>query len=72
MELKRRLQDEDIAQELILESDSDGHISEDDISPPQSDTEQDRTDTGCRDWTNTIQSRPSAPVIHTFTGGPVG
>jgi hypothetical protein len=58
MALKRRLQDEDIAQELILESDSGAHISEDDISPPQSDsdTEEDRTDTGCRDWTNTRQS----------------
>jgi hypothetical protein len=72
MALKRRLQDEDIAQELILESDSDAHISEDDISPPQSDSDEDRTDTGCRDWTNTIQSRPSVPVIHKFTGGPSG
>jgi hypothetical protein len=69
MELKRRLQDEDIAQKLILESDSDGHISEDDAYPPQSDTEEDRTDTGCRDWTNTRQSRPPASVIHKFTGG---
>jgi hypothetical protein len=75
MALKRRLQDKDIAQEVILESDSDIHISEDDISPPQSDNdtvENDRTDTGCRDWTNTRQSRPSAPVIHKFTGGPSG
>jgi hypothetical protein len=56
--LKRRLQDEDIAQELILESDSDAHLSEDDISPLQSesDTEEDKTDTECRDWTNTTQS----------------
>jgi hypothetical protein len=29
MALKRRLQDEDIAQELILDSDSDAHTSED-------------------------------------------
>jgi hypothetical protein len=69
MALKRRLQDEDIAQELILESDSDAYISENDISPPQSDSDEDRRDTGCRDWTNTIQSQPSAPVIHKFTGG---
>jgi hypothetical protein len=34
MAFKRRLQYEDIAQELILESDSDAYISEDDISPP--------------------------------------
>jgi hypothetical protein len=33
MALKRRLQDEDIAQELILDSDSDAHIFEDEISP---------------------------------------
>jgi hypothetical protein len=75
MYLKRRLQDEDLAQELILESDSDAHISEDDISPSQSDSdteEDDRTDTGCRDWTNARQSRPSAPVIHKFIGGPSG
>jgi hypothetical protein len=56
MALKRRLQDEETAQELILESDSDAHISEYDISPPQSDSDEDRTDTGCRDRTNTIQS----------------
>jgi hypothetical protein len=68
MALKRRLQDKDIAQELILESDFDTHISEDDISPPQSDSDEDRTDTECRDWTNTIQSRPSAPVIHKPNG----
>jgi hypothetical protein len=75
MALKRRLQDDDIAQELILESDSDAHIAEDEISPPQSDNdteEDDRTDTGCRDWTNTTQSRPSAPVTHKFTGRPSG
>jgi hypothetical protein len=72
--LKRRLQDEDIAQEPILESNSDAHTSEDDISPLQSnsDTEHDKTDTECRDWTNTIQSRHSTPVIHKFTGRPSG
>jgi hypothetical protein len=71
MALNRRLQDEDIAKELILESVSDAYISEDDISP-QRDSGEDRTDTGCRDWTNTIQSRTFAPVIHKFTGGPTG
>jgi hypothetical protein len=55
MALKRRLQG-DIAQEMILESDSDAHVSEEEISLPQSDTEEDRTDTGCRDWSNTRQS----------------
>jgi hypothetical protein len=71
MALKRRLQDEDIAQELILESDSNAHTSEDDISPLQSDsdTEEDKTDTECRDLTNTIQSRHSAPVMTQVYGG---
>jgi hypothetical protein len=42
MALKRGLQDEDIAQELILDSDSDAHMSEDDISSQSdSDTEDD-------------------------------
>jgi hypothetical protein len=70
MALKGRLQDEDIAQELILDTDSEAHISEDDISPQSdSDTEEDdRTDTGYRDWTDTSQSRSSSPVIHKFTG----
>jgi hypothetical protein len=75
MALNRRLQDKDIAQELILDTDSEAHISEDDISPPQSDSdteEHDRTNTGCRDWTYITHSRPSAPVIHKFTGGPSG
>jgi hypothetical protein len=42
---KRRVQDEDIAWELILDPDSDTHISD-----------VDRPDTGCRDWTDTRQS----------------
>jgi hypothetical protein len=33
MALKKRLQDKDIAQELILDSDSDDHTSEDKTSP---------------------------------------
>jgi hypothetical protein len=40
MALKRRLQNKDIAQELILDSDSDAHTSKnEDISPPQSDSD---------------------------------
>jgi hypothetical protein len=72
MALKRSLQ-EDIAQQLILDTDSEAHMSKDDISPPQSDsdTEEDnKIDTGCRDWTDTTHSRPSASVIHKFTEGP--
>jgi hypothetical protein len=47
MALKRRLQDEDIAQEL---TDSDNHISEYNITPESDDEtkEDDRKDTGCR------------------------
>jgi hypothetical protein len=37
MSLKRRLHNEDIAQELILGSDTDARISDDDILFPQSD-----------------------------------
>jgi hypothetical protein len=73
MALKRRLQGEDIAQKLIL--DSDNHISDYDIPFSQSDSdaeEDDRTDTGCRDWINSRQSQHSAPVVHKFTGGPSG
>jgi hypothetical protein len=54
---KRRLQDDDRAQELILDSDSDTHTFEDDISPPQSDSdpeEDDRTETGCTQWTTHV------------------
>jgi hypothetical protein len=61
--LKRTFQVGDIAQELIL--DSDAHTSEnDDIFPPQSDSDyngDDRTETGCTEWTDTTQSRPSVP-----------
>jgi hypothetical protein len=46
-------------QKLILDSDSNVHTCEDDISSPQSDidTEEDnRTETGCTEWTDTTQS----------------
>jgi hypothetical protein len=71
---KRRLQDKDMAQELIL--DFDAHRSEDeDISPPQSDSdneEDDRTETGRALWPDSSQFCSSALVIHRFTGGPSG
>jgi hypothetical protein len=41
MALKRRLQEQDIAQELILDSDSDKQLYEDDISPSISTTDID-------------------------------
>jgi hypothetical protein len=56
MALKRRLQAEDRAQELILESDSDAHIYEVDISPPQSDSDEDRT----------TQDAETGPTFSTF------
>jgi hypothetical protein len=74
MALKTILQDEDIAQELILYSNSDAHISDDDISP-QSDSnteEANRKNTDCRDWTNTTQTLSPMPMIHKFTGEPSG
>jgi hypothetical protein len=54
MSLRRRLQDEDVAQELILDSDSDAQIS-----PPQrnSDTEQGyRAETQTAQWIDSAQS----------------
>jgi hypothetical protein len=40
MALKRRFQDEDIAQKLISDSDSDAHTSDgEDNSPPQSESD---------------------------------
>jgi hypothetical protein len=56
MALKKILQDKDIEKELILDNNSEAHISEEDISPPESysNTEEDsRTDTAYRDWVNT-------------------
>jgi hypothetical protein len=60
--LKRRLQDEDIAQDL---TDSDTHISEYNITAESDDeTKEDgRKDTGCRHSTNTTETQPSAHVI---------
>jgi hypothetical protein len=43
------------AEEFILNSESDVHTSNDDISPPQSGSdneEDDRTETGCTEWTD--------------------
>jgi hypothetical protein len=49
MASKRRLQDEVVVQELIL--DSDIYTSEDDISPPQSDSDSEEVDS--TEWTAT-------------------
>jgi hypothetical protein len=64
-----------ITQELILDSNSDAHTSEDkDISPPQIKRVkgEDKTETHYTGWTNSTQYQPSAPRILMFTGGPRG
>jgi hypothetical protein len=46
-------------------------MSEDDICFPPSGSaieDDDKVDTGCRDWTDTRQSQHSASVVHKFTG----
>jgi hypothetical protein len=59
--LKRKIENEDIAQELILDC---NYISDDDISSQcdrdsDTDSEEDnRADIGCRDWTNITPSQP--------------
>jgi hypothetical protein len=76
---KRTLEEEDIAQELFLDSDSDAHDSEDELWSPDSvsdhdsDRESDRDGTrpGDAQWTNTRSWR-GAPIIHRFTGDPSG
>jgi hypothetical protein len=76
MASKRKFQNEDRAQELILDSASDTHTSEDkDISPPQSGSDNkkdDRSKTGCTEWIDNTQSQPSVPMILRFTGAPSG
>jgi hypothetical protein len=60
---------------LILDAVSDAQISEVDISPPQSDSdneENDRTETSCTEWSDTTQSQHSVPMIQKFTAGPSG
>jgi hypothetical protein len=37
-----------------------------------SDSDQDESQQGNTQWTENIQSRHGAPVIHRFTGGPSG
>jgi hypothetical protein len=44
MASKRRLQDKDIAQELIFDSDFDAHTYEDGILPPQSKSDKEEDD----------------------------
>jgi hypothetical protein len=45
MDTKRKLQDQDIAQGLILDSDSNKQLSEEDISPSDINTDSNKRDT---------------------------
>ena len=62
--------------ELILESDSDAHSSEDEYISAQSDggTDSDTGDTADTNFTQWTDSShcPTVPVVHNFTGGSTG
>jgi hypothetical protein len=72
MDTKWKLQEQDTAQGLILDTDSNKQLSEEDISPCDINTDSDKADTIQTDstqWTGCTQTQPSAPVIHGFAGG---
>jgi len=52
---------------LVLESNSDSHLSEDEDISAQSDS-----DTNCTHWTDNTKCQPTAPAIHRCTKGPSG
>jgi hypothetical protein len=63
--------------ELILESDSDAHSSEDEDISAQSDTDADNntddiTDINFTQWTGNTNCRPTVPVVHRFAMAPRG
>jgi hypothetical protein len=60
------------AQELILYSDSDAHISEDEIFPHENHSKKEEMKTDSIQWTDNTPSQPSAPLIHRFTLVSVG
>jgi hypothetical protein len=63
---RRTMEDEDITQELFLDS-----SSEDKLMSHDSDSDQDESQDNTQQTENT-QSQHGAPVIHRFTGGPSG
>jgi hypothetical protein len=67
MATRRNLADEDIT-ELVSESDSDKHTSED-ISAHSDGNTDDITDTNCTQWTDNTHCQLTVPVVHTFIGG---
>jgi hypothetical protein len=59
--------------ELILESDSDAHSSEDeDISPQSISDRGNTTDTKTTQWTDNTNCQLTVPVVYQFTQGPSG
>jgi hypothetical protein len=64
---RRTMEDEDIAQELFLDSSSEGENMSHDSDSNQDKSQQDNTE-----WREKTQSGRGAPVIHRFTGGPSG
>jgi len=72
MATSRNLTDQDIT-ELIPQSDSDAHSSEDeDISAHNDSDTGDTTETNIKQCTANTKCRPIVPVVHKFTGGPRG
>jgi hypothetical protein len=61
---KRTMEDEDIAQELFLDSDSD-----DELTSHNSESDQDETQRDDKHWTDNTEFRHVVPVIHRFTEG---
>jgi hypothetical protein len=64
---KRTMEDEDITQELFLDSSSEDKNMSHDSDSNQDESQQDDTE-----WRVNMQSGCGAPVIHRFTGGPSG
>jgi hypothetical protein len=65
---RRNLADQDIT-DLVSESDSDAHSSED-ISAQSDDNTDDVTGTNFTQWTDNTNCQPTVPVVNTFIGGP--
>jgi hypothetical protein len=72
MATRRNLTDQDIT-ELIPQSDCDAHLSEDEDISAHSDSDTgDTTETNIKQCTDNTKCRPTVPVVHKFTGGPIG
>jgi len=67
---RRNISDPDFTV-LVLESNSDSHLSEEEDISAQSDSDTD-SDTNCTHWTDNTNCQPTAPAIHRCTQGPSG